>query len=75
MLLSLKKFTVSVFFTVSVKMPKIELFHVTKPKNEVFSVIEVPPFRPSSSSVLFFFCQADSLSESEDELSAPKHNV
>ena len=22
-------------------------FHVTKPKNEVFSVIEVPPFRPS----------------------------
>ena len=75
MLLSGKKFTVSEFFTVSVKMPKIELlFHVTKPKNEVFSVIEVPPFRPSSSSVLFF-CQADSLSESEDELSAPKHNV
>ena len=32
------------FFTVSVKMPK---FHVTKPKNEVLSVIEVPPFRPS----------------------------
>ena len=28
-------------------MPKISLFYVTKPKNEVFSVIEVPPFRPS----------------------------
>ena len=27
------------FFTVSVKMPKIQLFHVTKPKKEVFSVI------------------------------------
>ena len=23
------------------------LFHVTKPKNKVFSVIEFPPFRPS----------------------------
>ena len=31
------------FFTVSVKMPKILLFHVTMPKNKVFSVIDVPP--------------------------------
>ena len=30
-----------------VKMPKIKLFHVTKPENEMLSVIEVPPFRPS----------------------------
>ena len=28
-------------------MPKILLFHVAEPKNLVFSVIEVPPFRPS----------------------------
>ena len=28
-------------------MPKIYLFDVTKPKNKVFTVIEVPPFRPS----------------------------
>ena len=31
-------------FNVSVKMSKILLFHVTKPKNEVLSVIEIPPF-------------------------------
>ena len=29
-------------------MPKIYLFHVTKSKNEVFSVIEVLPFRLSN---------------------------
>ena len=39
----------SEFFTVSVKMPKIQLFYVTEAKNEVLSVIEVPPFRPSFS--------------------------
>ena len=39
------------FFTISVKMPKILLFHVTKPKNEVFSIIEVPPFRSSTEEV------------------------
>ena len=30
-----------------VKISKIKLFHVTKPKNKMLSVIEVPPFRPS----------------------------
>ena len=29
-------------------MTKIQLFHLTKPKNEVSSVIEVPPFRYKS---------------------------
>ena len=38
------------FLTVSVKLPKIYLFHVTKPKNEVFSVIDVPLFIPSFNS-------------------------
>ena len=35
-----KMYCYSDFFTVSVKMPKILLFHVTEPKNYVFSVID-----------------------------------
>ena len=33
-------------------MPKIQLFHDTKPKNEVFSVMEVRPFIPSNNVII-----------------------
>ena len=35
-------------------MPKIYLFHVTKSKNEVFSVIEVLPFSLSNQNARFY---------------------
>ncbi len=51
------KFTVTVnFFTVSVKVPKILLFHVTTPKNKRLVLSRYHPFRPSSKAVSCSCC-------------------